>query len=109
MRVVRHKRLRKTVTGTPDRPRLSVYRSSRNISVQIIDDTTGVTLASASSQEKSATAGGNIEGAKAVGAEIAKRAKKAGIEAVVFDRGGSKYHGRVASLADGAREGGLKF
>ena len=109
MRVVRHKRLRKTITGTPERPRLSVYRSSRNISVQIIDDTTGVTLAAASSQEKGVRAGGNIEGAKEVGTEIAKRAKKAGIEAVVFDRGGSRYHGRVASLADGAREGGLKF
>lgn len=109
LRVARHDRLRKKVAGTPERPRLAVYRSLKHISAQIIDDTTGTTLAAASSLEKALGAKGNAGGAKAVGAELAKRAKKQGIGAVVFDRGGFRYHGRVASLAEGAREGGLEF
>jgi large subunit ribosomal protein L18 len=86
-----------------------VHRSLKHISAQIIDDTTGVTLVSASSVEKTIEATGNAEGAKKVGAILAERAKAKGISAVVFDRGGFKYHGRVASLADGAREAGLEF
>jgi len=86
-----------------------VHRSLKHISAQIIDDTTGTTLVSASSVEKSIEAAGNIAGAKVVGATLAERAKEKGISAVVFDRGGFKYHGRVASLADGAREAGLEF
>lgn len=109
LRVVRHARVRKKLSGTAERPRLAVFRSLKHISAQVIDDLSGKTLASASSLEKDLKAAGNIEGAKKVGAELAKRAKKAGIESVIFDRGGFKYHGRVASLADGAREGGLKF
>lgn len=109
LRVARHDRLRKKVAGTPERPRLAVYRSLKHISAQIIDDTTGTTLAAASSLEKGLSAKGNAGGAKSVGAELAKRAKQQGIDAVVFDRGGFRYHGRVASLAEGAREGGLEF
>lgn len=109
LRVVRHERLRKRVAGTPARPRLAVFRSLKHISAQIIDDTTGTTLAAASSLEKDLGAKGNAGGAKAVGQAIADRAKKAGISAVVFDRGGFRYHGRIASLAEGAREGGLQF
>lgn len=109
LRVARHDRLRKKVAGTPERPRLAVYRSLKHISAQIIDDTTGTTLAAASSLEKALAAKGNAGGAKSVGAELAKRAKQQGIHAVVFDRGGFRYHGRVASLAEGAREGGLEF
>ena len=110
-RMARHARIRSKVSGTSELPRLCVFRSLKNISVQIIDDTKGVTLASASSQDKDLNIknGGNIEAAKLVGASIAKKAKKAKIEKVVFDRGGYLYHGRVAALADAARENGLEF
>ena len=106
-----HYRLRAKVSGTKDIPRLNVFRSAKHISVQIIDDEKGVTLVSASSMDKDLkiTNGGNIEAAKAVGAEIAKRAKKAKITKVVFDRGGYLYHGRVEALAEAARENGLEF
>ena len=104
---------RRRVAGTPSRPRLAVYRSSKHISAQIIDDAEGKTLAAATSTAKaiaSELAGKTkTEKAAAVGAEIAKRAKDAGVEKVVFDRGFSKYHGRVKALADAAREAGLKF
>lgn len=109
LRLARHARLRKRVTGTPEKPRLAVFRSLKHISAQIIDDTTGITLVSASSMEKDLKAGGNIEGAKKVGTAIGERAKKAGLTTVIFDRGGFQYHGRVSSLADGAREAGLEF
>jgi len=109
LREARHIRLRKKLSGTPERPRLAVHRSLKHISAQIIDDTTGMTLAAASSVEKGLEATGNANGAKIVGAKLAERAKEKGIGAVVFDRGGFKYHGRVASLADGAREAGLEF
>lgn len=109
-RLKRHKRVRSKISGTPERPRLNVFRSETNIYAQIIDDTKGVTLVSASSLEKSFEgSGSNVEGAKKVGLTIAERAKAAGIEAVVFDRGGYLYHGRVKALAEGAREGGLQF
>lgn len=109
LRVARHDRLRKRLAGTAVRPRLAVYRSLKHISAQIIDDGAGHTLVSASSLEKDLAASGNAEGAKLVGAAIAERAKKAGITTVVFDRGGFQYHGRVAKLADAAREAGLVF
>lgn len=109
LRVARHTRLRKKVDGTEVRPRLAVFRSLKHISAQIIDDATGTTLASASSLEKGLKAAGNAEGAKKVGAALAERAKGKGVTSVVFDRGGFRYHGRVQSLADGAREGGLEF
>ncbi len=106
----RHTRVRGKISGTAERPRLNVYRSLSNIYVQLIDDVAGVTLASASTTEKSFTEyGGNIEAAKAVGSTLAKRAAEKGITECVFDRGGYVYHGRVAAVADGAREGGLKF
>lgn len=106
----RHLRVRKHISGTAQRPRLNVFRSLKNIYAQIIDDEAGVTLVSASSQEKDFTAyGGNVEAAKAVGAAVAKRAVEKGITEVVFDRGGYIYHGRVAALAEAAREAGLKF
>ncbi|MCL1983465.1 MAG: 50S ribosomal protein L18 [Clostridiales bacterium] len=109
----RHERVRKNLYGTPEKPRMCVYRSLKNISVQIIDDTHGNTLAAASSLDKELKAkmphGGNKEAAKAVGEEIAKRALEKGIEKVAFDRGGFLYHGRVKELADGARAAGLKF
>ena len=110
-RLERHKRVRAKVSGTKEIPRLNVFRSAKNISVQIIDDEKGVTLVSASSTDKDLkiTNGGNIEAAKIVGAEIAKRAKKAKITKVVFDRGGYQYHGRVEALANAARENGLEF
>lgn len=108
-RVARHDRLRKKVEGTSARPRLAVYRSLKHIYAQIIDDSTGTTLAAASSQEKDLKVTGNAEGAKQVGAKLAERAKAKGINAVVFDRGGFRYHGRVANLATGAREAGLEF
>lgn len=110
-RVARHARVRKDVHGTPERPRLSVFRSNKNISAQIIDDVNGVTLVAASSLEKrlEIANGGNKEAAKQVGEVIAKRALEKGIEIVAFDRGGFLYHGRVKELADGAREAGLKF
>ena len=106
----RHVRVRRKVTGTSERPRLSVYRSEKNIYAQIIDDTKGVTLVAASSIDKGFEGTGwDIEAAKKVGEAIAKRALAKGIEVVSFDRGGFLYHGRVKELADGAREGGLKF
>lgn len=102
-------RIRKIVTGTASRPRLSVFRSNKEIYAQIIDDENGVTLLSASSRDKGITRGTNIETAAAVGKLIAEKAKEAGIETISFDRGGYLYHGRVKSLAEGAREAGLKF
>jgi large subunit ribosomal protein L18 len=108
----RHRRVRKKVTGTADRPRLAVFRSTRHISAQIIDDRAGVTLASASTIEADLRSGGgtgNIDAATKVGKLVAERAKAAGIEQVTFDRGGFQYHGRVAALADAARESGLEF
>ena len=111
MRLQRHERIRKDLSGTADRPRLNVFRSNANITAQIIDDTKGVTLVSASSLEKELKIknGGNVEAAKIIGAEIAKRAQKANIKEVVFDRGGYLYHGRVKALAEAARENGLEF
>ena len=110
MRLKRHVRVRGKVFGTPERPRLNVFRSNANIYAQIIDDVNGVTLVSANTLEKEFEgATGNCEAAKKVGAALAERAKAKGIEEVVFDRGGYIYHGRVAALAEGAREGGLKF
>ena len=109
-RIKRHNRVRGKISGTAERPRLSVFRSENNIYAQLIDDVAGVTLAAASTVEKGFEGkGGNIEAAKKVGAAIAQRALKKGIEDVVFDRGGYIYHGRVKALAEVAREGGLKF
>ena len=109
-RLRRHTRVRGKFTGTVQRPRLNVYRSLNHIYAQIIDDVKGVTLVAASSVEKDfGMAGGNKEAAKKVGELIAKRAAEKGITEVVFDRGGYVYHGRVKELAEGAREGGLKF
>ena len=109
-RMKRHSRVRSKISGTPERPRLSVFRSENNIYAQIIDDVAGSTLVSASTVEKGFEGnGGNVEAAKKIGALIAERALKKGIEEVVFDRGGYIYHGRVQALADGAREAGLKF
>ena len=109
-RLIRHKRVRAKISGTAERPRLNVFRSLSNIYAQIIDDTTGNTLVSASSVEKGFEGnGGNKEAAKKVGVMIAERAKEKGITEVVFDRGGYVYHGRVKELAEGAREGGLQF
>jgi large subunit ribosomal protein L18 len=107
----RHARVRKKVMGTPDRPRLAVFRSARHISAQVIDDTAGRTLAAASTVEPSLRAAptGNVAAAKAVGQLVAERAKSAGVTRVVFDRGGFLYHGRVAALADAARSTGLEF
>ena len=111
MRLERHARIRKDLMGTSERPRLNVYKANANIYAQIIDDEKGVTLVSANTLEKELNIknGGNIEAAKVIGAEIAKRAKKAKITKVVFDRGGNLYHGRVKALADAARENGLEF
>lgn len=111
MRKMRHERIRENLSGTSERPRLCVFRSNANIEAQIIDDVKKITLVSASSLEKELNLknGGNIEAAKVIGAEIAKRAKKAKINTVVFDRGGYLYHGRVKALAEAAREGGLEF
>ena len=106
----RHKRVRGKVSGTTERPRLNVFRSERHIYAQVIDDTKGATLCSASSVEKDFEGpGSNKEAARKIGEAIAKRAAGKGIEAVVFDRGGYIYHGRVKELAEAAREGGLKF
>ena len=107
----RHSRVRKKMTGTSARPRLVVPRSARHIMVQIVDDTVGKTLAAASSMEKELKGASGDKSAKSreVGKLLASRAKAAGVSAVVFDRGGNKYHGRIAALADGAREGGLEF
>ena len=106
----RHKRVRAKISGTVDCPRLNVYRSLSNIYVQLIDDVKGVTLAQASTVEKDfAQYGGNVEAAKAVGKTLAERATAKVIKECVFDRGGYVYHGRVAAVAEGAREGGLEF
>ena len=107
----RHNRVRKRVTGTAARPRLAVFRSAKHISAQVIDDVAGKTLAAASTTEKSlrSSSGGNKSAAEAVGRLVAERAKAAGVTAVVFDRGGFLYHGRVATLADAARAAGLEF
>ena len=113
LRAARHSRVRQKVSGTPQRPRLCVFRSLENIYVQLIDDVSGHTLAAASSLEREITSSAGkvakAELSKSVGAAIAKRALKQGTTTVVFDRGGYKYHGRVKALADGAREGGLVF
>lgn len=109
----RHTRVRRNVYGTPERPRLNVFRSLDNIYAQVIDDSQGLTLASASTMDKELR--GDLDGlkksdaAKQVGVKVAERAKAAGITAVVFDRGGYQYHGRVKAVAEGAREGGLEF
>ncbi|MGI6029962.1 MAG: 50S ribosomal protein L18 [Eubacteriales bacterium] len=107
-RLKRHQRIRNKISGTAERPRLNVFRSLKNIYAQIIDDVAGVTLVSASSLELEGN-GGNKDAAKAVGQLVAKKALEKGITEVVFDRGGYVYHGRVQELAEGAREGGLKF
>jgi large subunit ribosomal protein L18 len=105
-----HKRIRNKLSGTPERPRLAVFRSVKHIYAQIIDDAAGRTIAAASSNEKGATFnGGNIAGATEVGRLVAERAKEKGVKTVVFDRGGYQYHGRVKALADAAREAGLEF
>ncbi len=110
MRLKRHVRVRGKISGTPECPRLNVFRSNANIYAQIVDDVNGVTLVSANTLEKDFEgATGNAEAAKKVGAVLAERAKAKGIEQVVFDRGGYIFHGRVAALAEGAREAGLKF
>lgn len=109
-RLKRHARVRTKISGTPEVPRLCVFRSTKHIYAQVIDDVNGVTLASASSMAKDFGAGGgNVEGAKKVGELVAKAALAKGIENVVFDRGGYLYHGRVQALAEAARENGLKF
>lgn len=109
--ITRKKRVRAKISGTPQRPRLSVYKSNTNIYAQLIDDVNGVTLASANSLQKDVaeTEHANVETAKKVGAAIGKRALEAGIEEVVFDRNGYLYHGKVKALAEAAREAGLKF
>ena len=113
VRVIRHARVRKKISGTPEMPRLCVYRSNKYIYAQVIDDTKGITLVQASSLDPALK--GQLDEvdksgeAKLVGKLVAERAKQAGVEKVVFDRGGYVYHGRVAALAEGAREGGLKF
>ncbi len=107
-RLRRHARVRKSISGTPECPRLNVFRSNKEIYVQVIDDINKVTLVSSSSKNLKVN-GGNIDGAKAVGKDIALKCKKAKIEKVVFDRGGYLYHGRVAALAASARENGLEF
>jgi large subunit ribosomal protein L18 len=110
-RIRRHARVRKAVSGTEQRPRLAVFRSNRHVVAQVIDDTAGVTLAAASTQEADLIGGAtsNKEAAATVGERIAERAKAAGVTTVVFDRGGFRFHGRVAALADAARSGGLEF
>jgi len=109
-RLKRHARVRGKISGTPERPRLCVFRSESNIYAQIIDDVAGNTLCSASTVEKEFDGnGGNVEAAKKIGLKVAERALAKGIDTVVFDRGGYIYHGRVKALAEGAREGGLKF
>ncbi len=102
-------RIRKTVSGTAQRPRLAVFRSNKEIYAQLIDDVNGVTITAASSRDKGIGTSNKSETAKEVGKAIADKAMKAGVEAISFDRGGYLYHGRVKSLAEGAREGGLKF
>ncbi|HVY91972.1 MAG TPA: 50S ribosomal protein L18, partial [Bryobacteraceae bacterium] len=102
-----HTRIRSRVKGSSERPRLAVFRSVKHIYAQVIDDSLGQTVASASSNEKDATNGGNVAGAKAIGKLVAERAQDKGVKSVVFDRGGYHYHGRVKALADAAREAGL--
>ena len=109
MRKKRHERVREKISGTAECPRLNVFRSNTNIFVQLIDDVKGVTLASSSSVELKLKNGGNVEGARLVGKDIAEKAKKLKIKNVVFDRGGYLYHGRVQALAEAARENGLEF
>ena len=105
-----HRRIRKKISGSAERPRLAVFRSVKHIYAQVIDDASGRTVAAASSNEKGVSFnGGNVAGAKEVGRLVAERAKEKGIKSVVFDRGGYLYHGRVKALADAAREGGLEF
>jgi large subunit ribosomal protein L18 len=112
-RLKRHLRVRKKIEGTTARPRLNIFRSSKHMYAQLIDDTTGVTIVAASTQDKDLKSeignGGNVEAARKVGALIAARAKEKGVDQVVFDRGGYLYHGRVQALADAAREAGLEF
>lgn len=109
-RIKRHMRIRNKISGTPERPRLNVFRSGKHIYAQIIDDINGVTLVSASTMDKDFDGyGGNKEAAKKIGKTIAERAAQKNITEVVFDRGGYVYHGRIKELAEGAREGGLKF
>jgi large subunit ribosomal protein L18 len=111
-RARRHYRVRKKVQGSPERPRLAVFRSNKHIAVQVIDDLNGRTLAAASTHEKDVKAAGgtgNKDAAAKIGALVAERAKAAGVTRVVFDRGGFLYHGRVAAVADAAREAGLEF
>jgi len=111
-RIRRHRRVRKKVHGTASRPRLAVYRSNKHISVQVIDDDAGVTLAAASTVEadqRSQGSGGTVAAAERVGTSIAERAKAAGVTTVVFDRGGFAYHGRIAAIAEAARTAGLEF
>ena len=108
-RLIRHKRVRKNISGTQEKPRLNVFRSNHEIYAQVIDDTTGNTLVSSSSRNLKLANGGNVEAAAAVGKDIAEKCKKAKITKVVFDRGGYLYHGRVSALADAAREAGLEI
>jgi large subunit ribosomal protein L18 len=104
-----HTRIRAKVKGTAERPRLAVFRSVKHIYAQVIDDTQGVTVVAASTNEKNGANGGNVAGAKSIGTLVAERAKDMGIKTVVFDRGGYHYHGRVKALAEAAREAGLEF
>ena len=108
-RVKRHLRIRKHLSGTPECPRIAVFRSNKHIAVQVIDDVNQKTLLSSSTEQLNVVNGGNVEGSKLVGKDIAKKCLDAGIEHVVFDRGGYIYTGRIAALADAAREAGLKF
>ncbi len=109
-RIRRHRRVRKKVLGTAERPRLAVFRSNRHITAQVIDDRSGKTLASASTLEADLRSGSStVDAAAKVGTAVAERAKSAGVEQVVFDRGGFLYHGRIAALADAARDAGLEF
>lgn len=113
LRVKRRKRVRQNISGTPERPRLAVYRSNKHIYAQLIDDTAGLTIAAASSKELTKSGDldktGNIEAAKAVGLLVAEKAQAKNVSSVIFDRGGFLYHGRIKALAQGAREGGLQF
>ncbi|MCB0825142.1 MAG: 50S ribosomal protein L18 [Armatimonadetes bacterium] len=109
MRKLRHERIRKHITGTTEVPRLAVFRSEKHISAQIIDDSTGRTLAAAGTTQKDLKGNANKVTARKVGETLGKRAKEAGVTKVVFDRGGYRYHGRVAELAEGARSAGLEF
>ena len=108
-RLKRHRRVRAKVSGTASRPRISVFRSNRGISAQLVDDDSGATIAAVNWTEEALRGLGPMEQSKQIGAELAQRAKAAGIERAVFDRGGYQYHGRVKALAEGAREGGLQF